>query len=160
MRFIPYNTNDAEKVLEMLAQHFDYTPELASADNNSLNIDYFREVYCEAGYSGICYVLLEDDESISGLLEATQHRGNEGRLCWYITSLFVRMNEDADSKACYMIDSFCEILHDADEICANAHPSVERAVRFWTSVGFTPNPEKSIFSNSENQRLAAYWKAL
>lgn len=160
MRFIPYNTNDAEKVLKMLARHFDYTPELTSADNSLSNIDYFREVYGETGYSGICYVLLEDDESVSGMLEATQYNGNKGDVCWYITSLFVRVNEEMDTKARYMVDSFCKSLHDINDICANVHPSDEKAARFWINNGFSPNPERSMFSNSENQRLVAYWKRI
>lgn len=160
MRFIPYNTNDADRVLEMLSRHFDYTPELASADNNLSNIDYFREAYCDTGYSGICYVLKADDESVLGFLEATKHKGNNGSVCWYITSLFVLADEEADVRACRMIGLFCKSLHDADEICANVHPAVEEVVRFWLSIGFCPNPERSIFTNSEDQRLIAYWKKL
>lgn len=69
MRFVPYSINDADRVLEMLSRHFDYTLEMASADNNVLNIDYFRETYCETGYSGICYLLKNDDESVGGFLK-------------------------------------------------------------------------------------------
>lgn len=160
MRFIPYNTNDADKVLEMLARHFDYTPELASADNKVSNIDYFRELYCNEGYSGISYVLNADDESIIGFLEATERKCKKGKLCWYITALFVLEGKEADYFAQYMVDQFCDSLHDADEICANVQPSVGEAVRFWLSIGFYPNPERSIFTNSEGQRLFAYWKKL
>ena len=157
MLFVPYDIKNAEKVLEMLLRHFDYTPELASSDNNSSNIDYFREAYCNEGYSGISYVLNADDESVIGFLEATKKTCDKGKLCWYITSLFVLECEDADSNALYMIDLFCKSL---DEICANVHPSVEEAVRFWLSIGFCPNPERSVFINSEGQRLVAYWKKL
>lgn len=160
MRFIPYNTNDADKVLKMLARHFDYTPELASADNNQSNIDYFREAYCEDGYSGVCYVLKEDDESVLGILEAAKYVGNKGGSCWYITSLFVLAGEEADTRAKHMIDLFCKSLHESKEICANVHPGAEKAAHFWTSIGFYPMPERSIFSNSENQRLIAYGKEL
>lgn len=160
MRFVPYNVKDADKVLEMMSRHFDYTPELASADNETSNVDYFREVYCFEGYSGISYVLSADNEFIIGFLEATMRKCERGKLCWYITSLFVLECKQADYYAQCMVDEFCNSLHEADEICANVHPSVGKAVRFWLGIGFRPNPERAIFINSEGQRLVAYWKLL
>lgn len=160
MRFVPYNVKDADKVLEMMSWHFDYTPELASAENKASNIEYFKEVYCNEGYPEICYVLNTDDKSVIGFLEATKQRCEKGKLCWYITSLFTLEDKESDYYAHYMVGEFCNILHDADEICANVHPSVGKAARFWLSIGFCSNPERAIFTNAEGQRLVAYWKKL
>lgn len=104
MRLIPYKTNAADKVLEMLARHFDYTPELASAENRTSNIEYFMEAYCDEGCSGISYVFNADDESVIGFLEATERKCRKGELCWYITFLFVLEGRAADHFARYMAD--------------------------------------------------------
>lgn len=160
MRFVPYTVKDADKVLEMMSRHFDYTPELASAENKASNIEYFKEVYCSEGYSEICYILNADDKSVLGFLEATKQRYKKGKQCWYITSLFALDCKESDDYAHYMVNEFCSILHDADEICANVHPSVGKAVRFWLGIGFRPNPERAVYINSEGQRLVACWKKL
>lgn len=160
MQFIPYNAKYADKVLKMMRRHFDYTPELASADNNSENINYFEDVYCKERCSEISYVLNAEDETIIGFLEATERKCEKGQLCWYITALFALDCEEADSNARVMVELFCRNLRDADEVCANVHPAVDKAVRFWMNIGFVPNPERSIFTNSEDQRLIAYWKKL
>lgn len=159
MQFLPYSHKNAVAVMKMLADHFDYTPETDSEENMQSNIDYFKEVYVEEGGHGICYVLkANDDDSVIGFLSATKHDIPNGAACWYITSLFVQSNEHANENALYMVDAFFDSIHDSNEICANVHPAATQVISFWMKNGFVANPDRSIFSNTSDERLTAYWK--
>lgn len=160
MQFIPYSNRNAAGVMLMLANHFDYTPETDSKENMAVNIDYFKEAYVDEGSHGICYVLIADeDDSVIGFLSASKHDCPSESACWYITSLFVHQDQDADANALSMVESFFTCLHESNELCANVHPAATKAIAFWTKNGFTANPEKSVFSNVFDERLSAYWKA-
>lgn len=159
MQIIPYSSKNAMDVIQMLSNHFDYTPETDSAENKQANIDYFQEVYIDEGSHGICYVLKADKHnSIFGFLNATKHSFLNEAVCWYITSLFVYQDEHADDNALAMVDGFFRSIHDSNELCANVHPAAAQAIAFWTKIGFVANPERSVFSNAFNERLTAYWK--
>ena len=160
MKFKPYDPSNAEGVLQMLSNHVDYTPE-TDAKNSEENIDYFNEVYIEERMSGIDFVLVDDSKSRHlGFLSAEKRRFENGTLCWYITSLFIAKDENADANAIKMVESFMASIHDAKELCINVHPSCQNISAFWREHGFAPNPERSVFVNANEQVLVAYWKAL
>lgn len=158
MQFVPYSHTNGAGVMQMLTDHFDFTPQLDSGDNNQENIDCFKVDYEDGEGRGICYVLKAEDDSIAGLLEASKYDFPNGAACWYISSLFVRNDDHADQRALSMVDGFFGSIHDSNELCANVHPGAAHVIAFWLRNGFTPNPERSVFSNVFNERLTAYWK--
>lgn len=89
-------------------------------------------------------------------VEKRHFKGND--VCWFIKSLFVANDQDADNNAQYMIIQFFDYMQDADDLCANVHPLASDAIAFWERNGFSANLGRSIFSNSDEQVLTAYCK--
>lgn len=158
MQFIPYSKNDAEATLAMLAAHYDYTPELSMKENDEANADFFREVFLNEGGSGIAYVLKSDDNAVLGFLDATKRYFENSKTCWYLTSLFMRADKNADENAIYMVNHFFDLLHDSNELCANVYPAATEVISFWEKNGFRANPDRSVYRNYEDEMLIAYWK--
>lgn len=160
INFTPYSGNDANGVLVMLSNHVDYTPELEPPENNPANIDYFKEVYLNEGSWGNSYVLKEQGtDHVLSFLEAKPHvSGNE--CIWYITSLFVEAGKNSDEYAKCMVDQFCRVHSDSDEVCANVHPDMIETAMFWESIGFKRDPLRTLFSNVDNRLLMAYSRKL
>lgn len=161
MQFIPYNQKYETNLQEMLHSYVDYTPELCDTENNEANIDFVSDFSSSGVYGDFCYILKEDDSPfVLGLIKVNPPTNRGSTFCWYVTALFVRSGCDADSNASYMIQQFCDMIHESGELCANVHPAGTKAIAFWEQNNFNASLERSIFSNCDGQRLMAYCKLI
>lgn len=159
MLFSPYNPNDAKLLSDMLTNHIDYAPDENPKRKKDKMADAFIEDYVDELNSGIHYVIKSDDgNAILGLLGAEKRNFKSGKECWYITSLFLLNNDNADKNALEMVHAFWASVHDTDELCVCVHPADTAIVDFWAKNGFAPNSDRTVFSNAEGDTLIAYWK--
>jgi len=159
MQFLPYSPDDSDRIESMLDNHIDFAPEVYSSAAKNEDTDYFRAAYADSCCCGINYVLKSDhDDLIAGFMEAKKKNTQNRVACWYITALFVANNDKAEENALAMVTAFQSSLCDSNEICINVNPKAKDIARFWSTHGFAPNPDRSIFSNADEQTLVAYWK--
>lgn len=159
MQFAPYYQGDAAHAMKMLVDHIDFTPESVLSDNNHNNADYFKEAYVDEKRYDSCYVLKADDgTAVKGFMEVEKRCFKGDNECWYIKSLFIANDHDVDDNAIYMVGQFFSLMQDTDTLCANVHPQATNAIAFWLGNGFAPDPDRSIFSNADEQVLTAYCK--
>ena len=161
MKFIPYTNDKSSKLLEMMKEHIDLTPELETTENKVANYDFVCEI-CSKKQSGeLSYLLTsEDEERMFGYMSVDKRYDSRQKIYMCITALFIKQNNEVADNARAMLKHFTCLLCDTKGICVNIHPSMISAIHFWMENGFVQAPEMSNYVNAEDQRLIAYWKTL
>lgn len=160
MLFKPYSPTDAKAVSELLNHHIDYAPDTIEPDRNTGNKELFDQFYIDEQTSGYDFIAVDDDTgAVRGFMQLDR-REVAGAICWFVTQMFVENAVVAEDIAVFLITAFENTLTEAKELCIVIHPGDAKIVAFWESKGFAMSPERSIFSNTKDQRLFSYRKLL
>ena len=156
MKFTQYTLKELPKVLRLLEKHIDFTPDVA-APIPGKNLELFKD----SDGSGDDYILIsEDGAHVFAYMAVTKRDLGSGESCFFVYELYVKDDGHAEEYAKRLLTEFETSLFETNALCGLVYPGSECASTFWEANGYCFSPERSIFTNAEDEPLAAYYKQL
>lgn len=158
MEFTRYSHKDIESAKDMMKHHVDYTPQYNSDDNRDATMSYFEETFTEEPYQNLTYILKTDFGEMLGLMSIDKY--GDARKDWLIACMFMLEGMQTDAHAHYMVEQLYTMFHEPHYIYVHLYPTANKAMKFWSELGFKTDLDKPITENAQDEILTTYWKKI